>query len=157
MPLNPACWALIYLGGNNEWRNKVVAEVQNLITTYSNTSHSEPVHRRLSAIPLSAWEENMPVTDVVIRETIRLIKNGPAFRYNIANNLQLGGKTIDQGTFVLYRREDVHLNTSCYFDPLTFDPSRFCAPREEDKQGNLLFLGWGGGRHICTGQPYERS
>jgi len=146
-----SCWALIYLGGNNEWRNKVVAEVQNLITTYSNTSHSEPVHQRLSAIPLSALEENMPVADVIIRETIRLIKNGPAFRYNIADNLQLGDKTVDKGTFVLYRREDVHLNTSCYFDPLTLDPSRFCAPREEDKQGNLLFLGWGAGRHICTG------
>ncbi|KIM76044.1 hypothetical protein PILCRDRAFT_91791 [Piloderma croceum F 1598] len=146
-----SCWALIYLGGNNEWRNKVVAEVQNLIATYSNASRSKPIYQCFSTILLSAWEENMPIADVVIRETICLIKNGPALRYNLADNFQIGGNMIDKDTFVLYRREDVHLNVMCYSDPLTFDLSQFCAPREEDKQGNLLFLGWGASHHICTG------
>ena len=80
----------------------------------------------------------MLIADVVIRETICLIKNGPALRYNLADNFQLGGETIDKETFVLYHREDIHLNAMYYSDPLRFDLSQFCAPREEDKQGNLL-------------------
>jgi cytochrome P450 len=55
---------------------------------------------------------------------------------------------------VVYNMADVHLNEMVYSEPLKFDPSRFSPPREEDKQGHLLFLGWGAGRHICPGTPF---
>lgn len=151
MPRNSACWCLFYLGANIEWKNKVVAEVRNLIYTYSNANSSQPIHQRLSEIPMSAWEDEVPIIECVIRETLRLAKNSAALRRNLADNLQIAGKTIDKGTFVVYSMEDVHLNERFYSEPFKFDPSRFNSPMEEDKQGHLLFLAWGGGRHICPG------
>jgi len=113
---------------------------------------SEPIHQRLSRIPLSAWEDEMPVVESIIRETLRLVKNDTALRRNFADNLQVAGKTIDKGAFMAYNMADVHLNELFYPEPLKFDPDRFTTPREEDKRGNISFLGWGAGRHPCTGR-----
>jgi cytochrome P450 len=118
----------------------VVAEVQNLITKYTDVT-SAPIHQRLSMIQISAWEDEMPVMDNVIRETLRIVKNGPALRRNLADNLQIADMTIDKGAFVVYSMADVHLNDAIYPDPLKFDPGRFSAPREEDKRGDTVFLG----------------
>jgi cytochrome P450 len=146
-----ASWILLYLGANPEWKDKAAAEVRNLIATYTNTSSSEPNHRRLSTIPISAWEDEMPIIESVIRETLRLIANGTALRRNLADNLQVAGKTIDKGAFMTYTFKDVHLDETFYLEPLKFDPDRFNAPREEDKMGNAVFLAWGTGRHPCLG------
>jgi cytochrome P450 len=148
---NLACWTLFYLGANNEWKNKVIAEVRNLISNYSDASSSEQIHERFSSIPVSAWEDETPAIEGVIRETMRLIKTGPALRRNLADNLQFADKTVDKGAYVVYNMADVHLDEMVYSEPLKFDPSRFSPPREEDKQGHMLFLGWGAGRHICSG------
>jgi sterol 14-demethylase len=152
MRSNTACWTLLYLGANNEWKDKVVTEIQNLLATYTNTTSSEPIYQRLSMIPMSAWEDEMPVIENVIRETLRLVKNNTAPRRNLADNLPLAGRTIDKGAFVVYNMADVHLNELFYSEPLKFDPDRFSAPREEDKRGYGAFLGWGAGRHPCSGQ-----
>jgi sterol 14-demethylase len=103
-------------------------------------------------IPISAWEDEMPVIESIIRETLRLVKNDTALRRNLVDNLQVADKTIDRGAFMAYNMGDVHLNELFYSEPLKFDPGRFTAPREEDKRGNLLFLGWGAGRHPCAGE-----
>jgi len=153
MPSTSACWTLLYLGAsaNTEWKDKVIAEVENLLTTYTPNS-SEPTHQRLSAIPISAWEDEMPVMENVIRETLRLVKNGTALRRNLVDNLQVADKTIDKGAFMVYNFGDVHLNETFYSEPFKFDPDRYSPPREEDKRGNAVFLGWGTGRHPCIGQ-----
>ena len=144
----PVCWTLFYLDGDNEWKQKVVAEVRNLISTYTD---ARPIHQRLSSIPVSAWEDETPVFEIVIRETLRLIKTGPALRRNPGDNLQFADKTIDKGAYVVYNMADIHLNEMVYSEPLKFDPSRYTPPREEDKQGHSLFLEWGAGRHTCPG------
>jgi len=151
-----SCWTLFYLGANNEWKNKVIAEVRNLISNYSDASSSEQIHERFSSIPVSAWEDETPAIEGVIRETMRLIKTGPALRRNLADNLQFADKTVDKGAYVVYNMADVHLDEMVYSEPLKFDPSRFSPPREEDKQGHMLFLGWGAGRHICSGMKIAK-
>jgi sterol 14-demethylase len=108
--------------------------------------------QRLSVIPISAWEDEMPVIELIIRETLRLVKNDTAIRRNPTDELQVANSSIDKGAFMVYNMADVHLNESIYPEPLKFDPTRFCAPREEDKQRNMAFLGWGAGRHPCAGQ-----
>jgi sterol 14-demethylase len=148
---NAACWTLLHLGANNEWKNKANAEIQNLIATYTNTMSSEPIHRRLSTIPISAWEDEMPVIESIISEILRLVNNGTLLRRNIADNLQVADKTIEKGAFMAYLMGDVHLNEMFYSEPLKFDPDRFNTPREENKREDTVFLGWGLGRHPCTG------
>jgi cytochrome P450 len=40
---------------------------------------------------------------------------------------------------------------SIFANPLTFDPDRFAAPREEDKKNPYALVGFGGGPRICIG------
>ena len=141
-----ACWNLIFLAGNPEWTEKVRAEVKSLIEKHTNTLSSDPLHKRLSAIPISAWEDEMPALDMVIRETLRISQCGHTLlRRNIFADLPISDKVIQKGSFLAYSLADTHLNPEIYSDPLKFDPGRYCEGREEDKKGNLSYLGWGAG------------
>ncbi|KAJ7491301.1 hypothetical protein FB451DRAFT_1361897 [Mycena latifolia] len=63
------CWTIIHLGDKPEWKGKVAEEVRALLFTHGNSSES--IHLRFSSVPLNAWEEEMPVLDAVIKETMR--------------------------------------------------------------------------------------
>lgn len=116
-----------------------------MIMKHTNTTSSDLLHQRLSAIPISAWEDDMPILDAVIRETIRLVVNGAALRRNVHEDSQLAGKTISKGSFVTYPVYDAHLNPRIYTNPSKFDPDRFSPGREEDKKEKYAYLGWGAG------------
>jgi hypothetical protein len=149
---DPASWVLVYLGVNGAWKDKATAEVQNLMAAYTNTTSSEPIHQRLSVIPISAWEDEMPVLESIIRETLRMVNNATLFRRNLSDGFQVAGKTIDKGAFMAYNIGDVHLNERFYPDPFKFDPDRFNVAMDDKYQGSAPFLAWGAGRHPCTGQ-----
>ena len=147
-----ACWALLYLGSSEDWKKKAIAEIHQLINTHTNTTSADPLHKRLSAIPISVWEDEMPVLESIIRETLRLTGNGTALRRNLIDNQPLLNTTLDRGVFMAYNLGDVHLNSNIYSKPEIFDPDRFAAPREEGKNNYGTFLGWGAGRHPCAGE-----
>jgi cytochrome P450 len=92
----------------------------------------------------------MPATDLVLRETIRLVVNGTTLRRNLpgpGGSLKIPGGVgeVPNGTFVAYNLSDAHMNPSIYTDPETFDPERFSSGREEDKREPYAYLGWGAG------------
>jgi hypothetical protein len=149
-----ACWVLVYLGVDDTWKDKATVEVRNLIAAYTNTTSFEPIHQRLSVIPISAWEDEMPVLESIIRETLRMANNATLFRRNLSDGFQAAGKTIDKGVFMAYNIGDVHLNERFYPDPLKFDPDRFNVAREDKYQGNAPFFAWGAGSHSCTGEVH---
>lgn len=151
-----SCWALLFLSFNKEWKEKVMAEVNTLVQTHTDTLSDEPLHKRLAAIPISVWEDEMPVLDTVIRETIRLILNGAALRRNLLEEIPISSKIVPKGNFVTYPVSDVHLNPDIYTRPTEFDPSRFGPGREEDKKQTFAYLGWGAGRHPCTGMKVAK-
>jgi sterol 14-demethylase len=146
-----ACWALVFLASHPEWKTKVKAEVDALIAKHTDTLSPEPLHKRLAAIPVSVWEDEMPVLETVLRETIRLIVTGTALRRNVFQDLTVANGNIKKGDFVAYSLADVHLNSEIYTQPNEFDPARFGPGREEDKKGTFSYLGWGAGRHPCSG------
>ena len=67
-----ASWALLHLGTSPKWKRKAVDEYKALVDNYTNSTSSEPLHRRLSTIPLEAWENELPSLDAIIRETLRI-------------------------------------------------------------------------------------
>ena len=146
-----ACWALLYLGSSEDWKQKAIGEIRQLIDTHTDTTSADPLHMRLSTIPISAWED-MPVLESIIQETMRLTFNGTLSRRNLIDNQPLLDTTLDRGAFMVYDIGDVHLNPNIYSEPEVFDPSRFAAPREEGKNTYGAFLGWGAGRHSCAGE-----
>lgn len=102
-------------------------------------------------IPLSAWEEELPSAELVIREMIRLLLNLGIPRRNTQRSVAIEGVTIEKGDFVMYSAAQVHLNPDIYPNPTTFDPERYVPGREEDKKESLAYLGWG------VGEPLEDS
>ena len=147
------CWILLYLGSSEDWKNKAIAEIRQLIDTHTDTTSADPLHKRLSAIPISVWEDEMPVLESIIRETLRLAGNGTMLR-RLTDNQPLLDKTLDRGVFMAYNLGEVHLNSNIYSKPEVFDPDRFAAPREEGKDTYRGFLGWGAGRHPCAGEVF---
>lgn len=142
-----ACWNIVYVGMHPEWKAKVKAEVDALLNQYT-SNPSDSLHKRLAAIPVSAWEDEMPVFDSVIRETLRLVLTGTALRRNVVDNIDVSGYTIGKGDFIAYNIADVHLNPDIYSQPNSFDPARFGPGRDEDKKGTFTYLGWGAGTYI---------
>ena len=92
IPHTLTCWVLLYLSANNAWKRKATAEVQNLISACTDTSSSEPIHQHLSMIPMSTWEDEMPVIENIICETLRIINNGTFLCHNLADNVYVGDK-----------------------------------------------------------------
>ncbi|KAG6846918.1 hypothetical protein H0H93_011135 [Arthromyces matolae] len=152
-------WILLYLGLDQEWKSKVTTEIQALVTNHAGDSSTDSVYKQLTTIPVSAWEDEMPMTDAVLRETMRLIMNGVALRRNINKDIHLlpgGTINIPRGGFLAYPVWDTHLNPEIYDNPREFDPARFGPGREEDKKATLSFLGWGAGRHPCPGMKVAK-
>jgi cytochrome P450 len=93
----------------------------------------------LPSIPLSAWENETPVFEILIREAIRLSQPFVAFRRNVGPEMYIDGKVIPTGSLVVHPAASVHLYPALYPDPWKFDPAR------PQPKGNLAYLGWGGG------------
>ncbi|KAF8872702.1 cytochrome P450 [Infundibulicybe gibba] len=152
------CWILLYLRANPTWQRDVTSELKSLVAQHTDTTSSEPLHKRLSAIPISAWEDEMPIFERTLRETLRLVMNGAALRRNIFEDVEItgNGKTVKRGEFMTYQLADAHLNSKIYQSPNDFDPDRYLPGREEDKKEAFAFLGWGVGRHPCTGMKVAK-
>ena len=102
-----ASWLITFLSGHPQWREKAAEEVRRLVAEHATHLHnySEPrntspeptssqeaslsAHRppplselnaSLGSVPLSAWENDTPVLDSLIRETLRVAEPHVAMR-----------------------------------------------------------------------------
>ncbi|KAH9029045.1 cytochrome P450 [Lactarius pseudohatsudake] len=131
------------------WRDEARGEVESLISlhaleTISACDSPLPSSTALSPIPLTAWENETPVMDMLIRETLRIAQPHTAARRNVGAETYIDGKVIPTGTLVVYPFSDVHLNPVLYPDPWRFDPTR---PQLQADS----YVGWGGGKVTCPG------
>lgn len=150
------CWVLLNLGANPEWKVKVANELKALVANHTNTLSQDPFHKRLAAVPLNAWEEELPMLDLVIRETLRITMCFAVLRRNLGRGIPLAGSTINRGDFVTYSLADVHMNPNIYTNPGKFDPGRFMKGKEEDKKAPFAYAAWGAGRHPCPGMRFAK-
>lgn len=99
-----ACWILVYLGFNPEWKEKVTTEIYSLLDTHAPvTGPGDTIESRLALIPTSAWDDSMPNLDLAIREVLRLITASiTLLRRNKLADLKLGAEPIAKnGQFLL--------------------------------------------------------
>ena len=123
-----------------------IDECKALLVKYTgNTISSDTLCTRLSAIPLNAWEDELPLLDLIIRETLRISGSFIVFRRNIGKDIQAGQATIKRGDFIIYSIADANLNPEIYTNPMMFDPGRYGPGRKEDQKETFGFLGWGAG------------
>jgi cytochrome P450 len=107
----------VHLAANPSWKTKVANEVKELIAKYTDASVGDKLHQRLGSVPVSAWEDEMPVLDAVIRETLRMTMSGAALRRNIEEDLHVDGKKVDRGAFMAYPLGSVHMDPEVSADP----------------------------------------
>jgi sterol 14-demethylase len=164
----------MYLGVHHEWKIKVSEEIRSFIAKYASPSDgadtklsTTTVASRLSCVPPSVWEDEMPITELCLRETIRLVQSSVFLRRNVSDkDIVIDERRIEPGTFVVYPSADANHNPAIYPDPerhvevpfvsitpsrpymssiwyFRWDPARYL--REEDKKQSHGFVGWGGG------------
>ncbi|QRV80118.1 cytochrome P450 family protein [Ceratobasidium sp. AG-Ba] len=150
-----SAWIFIFLDQEPQWKAKVVAEIQSLLDKYAPVSRGySSAAERLSGIPPEAWEGEMPVLEVCLRETICLIVSGALLRRVIKGDLDVAGKKIPNGSFLVYLAGETHSNPDIYPEPTRFNPDRFT--KGQDKSQHHAFLGWGVGRHPCLGRCFAQ-
>lgn len=59
-----------------------------------------------------------------------------------------------QGDIVAASPNFSHMLPTVFTRPEAYEPDRFAAPRDEDKQKPYSFIGFGGGRHACIGSTF---
>ncbi|KAF8550961.1 cytochrome P450 [Imleria badia] len=147
-----ACWLLMFLAKDTTWKDKVTSEILQIISKHTTLPATSPLHRRLSSIPVNAWENDMPLLDQAIRETLRLVMaHVTGLRKNVLQDISFGDVIIPRNSFLAYVFADAHLDPNIYTEPLKFDPDRFSPARSEEKKAPHAYLAWGSGRHPCPG------
>lgn len=95
-----AGWFMVYLATNSEWMAKAREEIIAAVLKGSPNSDL-PLVDRLSLLSLNDWENEFPVLDLCLKETLRL-QSGIAFRKNISGrDLKVGKEIVPSGAFVV--------------------------------------------------------
>ena len=146
---------LIHLAIHPQWREKCKDEVQRLISRhFGDCTTSAMLCEKLAAIPVSGWEDELPALDACIRETHRLSLVGLIMRRS-PHKMRIEGKAVRRGDFLGYLLGDAHLNPEYYPEPHKYDPGRWLRP-DPVPDTTFPFLGWGAGRHPCTGMKVAK-
>ena len=142
---------LIHLAIHPEWMEKCKKEIQDLLSRNLESSlSSATLHEKLAAVPVSAWEDELPVLEACTRESQRIVHNTVALRRCVQKEMKIGEQVVKRGDFLVYSMADVHLNPEYYSEPHKYDPGRWLRP-DPVPNAAYPFLGWGAGRHPCTG------
>jgi len=146
-----SCWMLIDLATHPEWKEKCKQEIRDLVSRYlGETPSSGTLHEKFGALPVSAWEGELPVLDACIKESQRILMSATSIRRNHHDEVKIGEQVVRRGDFLIYSFTDVHLNPEYYPEPYKYDPGRWLRPDPVPKT-TYPFIGWGAGRHPCTG------
>lgn len=152
-------YVLLHLAIHTSWLDRVREEVNAVADRYApDTSLS--LADRLMKVPLEGWESDFPITDLCLKETIRLFMVGTAFRKNTSGqDIRInasGAEVIPKDTFVTFALGDVHYDPTIYLEPDAWDPSRYLPDRAEDSKQTHAYIGWGAARHPCLGMRFAK-
>nr|ABF06550.1 CYP4BG1 [Ips paraconfusus] len=123
----------------------------------SNLAIQEKVRQEIKTverIPTFQTLQNLPYTDRVIKESLRLYPSVP-FISRIASEdfITHTGYSISKGTVLYMHIFDLHRNPEIYPDPLTFDPDRFL-PEKVKERHPFAYLPFSAGPRNCIGQKF---
>ena len=147
---------LIDLAIHPEWKEKCKKEIQDLLSRHIGDSRpSATLSEKFGAIPVSAWEDELPTVDACIQESQRIAITLLDLRRNLGGDMKIGEQIIKRGDFLAYSLGDAHLNSEYYPEPYKYDPGRWLRP-DPLPNAPYTFLGWGAGRHPCTGKKVAK-
>ena len=95
MPLNQACWMPIDLAIHPEWREKCKKAIQGLLSRHLDDALSPAtLSEKLGTIPISTWEDKLPILNACIRESQQIYHTVFTIRRNLRGEMRIGGQVV---------------------------------------------------------------
>jgi cytochrome P450 len=135
---NTLTWALHFLDRNPAVLEKLHAEVDTVLAGRA---------PQLDDLP------NLPYTQMVIKETMRLEPIVSVIPRAVIEPLELGGYKLEPNSVVFLSVYNLHHDARWWQEPFCFDPERF--EKEQEAQiPKYAYLPFGGGPRICIGNHF---
>jgi len=134
-----AAWTLIELLRNPEWMERVVGELDAIYADGRDVSY-----QALREIPL---------LEGCTKEALRLHPPLIILMRKVMSDFHHGGHTVPAGKLVAVSPAVSNRMPECFPEPDRYDPSRYDAGREEDRQ-LFAWIPFGAGRHRCVGAAF---
>jgi cytochrome P450 len=131
-------WAWYLLSHHPEVEQKLLNEVSRVLR---------------GRAPTVADLAQLPYTEMVIRETMRLYPPAPGFAREPIEDVRIGGYVVPRGSLISVNTYALHRDPRFFDDPERFDPERFSAGWEE-RIPRYAFLPFGGGPRVCIGNGF---
>ncbi|KAG2074823.1 cytochrome P450 [Suillus decipiens] len=148
---NVVTWILIYLEANPKWKSLVQNEARQLYEDLETLGPYHDIPQQL--LTVASIENQTPIIDCCISETLRMLFKGPFLRKNVGSDIFVDQKRVPHGTYVMFPTADLHDNPCFYPEPDKFNPENFSVDAVHKRQQHgTTFLGWGAGRHACLGK-----
>ena len=96
---------------------------------------------------------NLPYTEMIIKETLRLYPAAWAFTRSVVEDVPIGEYTLPKGAAVMVSPWTLGRDACWYPDPEKFDPERW-TPENEEKTPRYAFVPFGGGPRVCIGNQF---
>ncbi|ORY39731.1 cytochrome P450 [Leucosporidium creatinivorum] len=154
-----AAFILCHLGVTPEWKFKVLDEIRTVCSRHVPAEHHHlPLTKQLELLPIEAWENDFPMIDLCLKDSIRIHLHGAALRRNLTGkDLKTNeGDVIPDGALLAYHLDEIHQDPEIYPEPTKWDPARYLPERAEDKKAPFAYVGWGAGRHPCLGMRFAK-
>jgi cytochrome P450 len=135
---NALTWTWYLLSEHPEVDAKLSAELQDTLN---------------GRMPTAADLADLPYTEMVVREAMRLYPPAPAFAREPIEDVMLGGYEVPKGSLVTIITYALHRDARFFEDPERFDPERF-APGWVERIPRYAYLPFGGGPRVCIGNGF---
>lgn len=103
--------------------------------------------------PTAADLPNLPYTEMVVREAIRLYPPAPGFAREPIEDVNIGGYVVPKGSLVTVNTYALQRDPRFFDNPEQFDPDRFARGWEE-RIPRYAYLPFGGGPRVCIGNGF---
>jgi cytochrome P450 len=119
------------------------------------TAQLQQEYRRVlnGRAPTMADLPQLPLTQMVIEESMRLYPPAWAVGRHGLQADEIGGFTIPKGAYVLLIQYVTHRHPDYWEHPDAFDPERFSAERSVDRP-RFAYFPFGGGPRLCIGNQF---
>jgi cytochrome P450 len=121
-----------------------------LAWVFQRLAHHPQAQARAYAEVDAADDGELPWTDAVIKESLRLHTVFPVVARVLQRAQTIGGYDLPRGTLVYGSIDLTHRNPTLWPDPDRFDPERFL----DAKPRPFAYLPFGGGSRRCIGMAY---
>jgi cytochrome P450 len=134
-------WAFYLLSKNPDVETRLLSEIRTVLN---------------GRLPDATDLTNLPYTNAVVKEALRLYPPGWAFGRLAVEDCRVGGYDVPKGAFLFASPWVVQRDPRWYEQPLAFKPERW-ASEEMARLPKFAFFPFGGGQRMCIGHAFATT